>query len=334
MVETAETDDVLTRWLGAMRRGDFAAAWRETDRIELPRRAAALRGDFAREANHLVWDGRAFEGQRVHVRCEHGLGDSIQFLRYLPRLREKAREVIVSIQPELLPLFRGMRGVDVLRNGWTTEPPPEHDVEIECMEFPYVFRDTLESLPRAVPYLPVEEIHAGAAAFDFSGMPGFRVGLLWAASDWDATRNIPVTELRALTGVPGCKFFSLQQGRDPSEAAGLGLHPLAERTRKILDAAAAMLGLDLIITVDGMAAHLAGALGRPVWVLLKADADWRWMEAGTESPWYPSARLFRQRESGDWTAVLREMAEELAKVARGGVTFSRHRPRRRRTSGW
>jgi hypothetical protein len=152
--------DVLSGWLAAMYAGDFEAAWQQTDRIEIPRRAAESAGNPQPRPEQLVWNGQAFEGKRVLVRCEHGLGDSIQFLRYVPLLRSRAAEVIVKLQPPLLALFSGMAGVDQLINAWTPEPDPPHDIAIECMELPYAFRSTISTLPAEVPYLPVERIRS------------------------------------------------------------------------------------------------------------------------------------------------------------------------------
>jgi ADP-heptose:LPS heptosyltransferase len=142
-----------------------------------------------------------------------------------------------------------------------------------------------------------------------------RVGLIWAASDWDRTRSIPLHALAPLGGVPGIRFYSLQQGEQAAASAHapFAIEPYSTHTGEIVAAAAAMLELDLVITVDAMAAHLAGALGRPVWVLLKHEADWRWMDAVPTSPWYPTMRLFRQARAGDWTSVAHDVAHALGR---------------------
>jgi hypothetical protein len=144
-----------------------------------------------------------------------------------------------------------------------------------------------------------------------------RVGLLWAASEWDTSRSIPIGALAPLCAVRGVRYYSLQQGDRGGEwqHAPLPVSPLSSHTTAVEAAAAAMLALDLIITVDGMSAHLAGGLGRPVWVLLKEQCDWRWMRERSDSPWYPTMRLFRQRSAGDWTSVVAEVAVALSAVA-------------------
>ena len=309
-------EDVGRRWMEAMRAGDFEAAWRQTDRIELRRREAAQRGDATREPGQLLWSGASFEHQRVLVKCEHGLGDTIQFARYFPLLRERAREVTVKVQPALLSLFDGMTGIDRLLNAWTCDPDPPHDVAIECMELAYAFRSSRDTLPRVVPYLPVERIRTQARPLHLERTDDRRVGLVWAASEWDTSRSVPLAELTPFHQVPGIAWFSLQQGKAAAEAgdAPFPLTHLSHLTVDVRDAAYAMLLLDLVITVDTMAAHLAGALGRPVWLLLQHAPDWRWMDAGEGTPWYPTMRLFRQAVPGDWTTPILRMANELAQT--------------------
>ena len=309
-------DDIGAGWMEAMLAGDFEAAWRQTDRIELPRRAAEAQGGFTRGPEHLVWNGAPFREARVLVRCEHGLGDSIQFLRYCPRLRAEARQVIVKAQPMLLPILEGMAGIDVVRDAWTCDPDPPHDVAIECMELPYACRDAPETLPATVPYLPVDRIRAMAQPVPIPRGGGPAIGVIWASSAWDHSRSIRLAQLAPLGEVPDVHFFSLQQGPEAVEAgrAPFPIVPLSQLTTGTREAAAAMLALDLVISVDSMTAHLAGALGRPVWVLLQHAADWRWMRRRADSPWYPTMRLFRQPAPGDWEGAIRQMAAALREL--------------------
>lgn len=302
-------NDVLPRWLAAMRDGDFEEAWRQTDRIELPRRAAGL----PRGEHHLVWDGTPWAGRTVLVQCWHGLGDTIQFLRYAPLVRQTARRVIVQAQPALLPLFAGMDGIDELRNGWSGGPNPPHDVEIECMEFPYAFRSQPATLPATVPYLPVSRLRGLLAPMTARDSAECNVGLIWASSTWDSSRSLPLRCLEPLSAIHGVRLYSLQQGAELAEvnAAPFPLVPLSLQTAAIEAAASAMLQMDLIITVDTMAAHLAGALGRPAWLLLQHEADWRWMRHDNASPWYPTMRLFRQSQPGDWAGVVQQVKAAL-----------------------
>lgn len=292
--------------------GDFEEAWRQTDRIEIPRRADRRAGIYQRRPEYLVWDGTSFDGKTVHVRCEHGLGDTIQFLRYLPRLKARAERVIFSVQPLLLKLCEAAPGVDVLRNGWSPEPWPESDVEIECMEFPYAFRDSVKTLPGEVPYLDVELIRRTGKRMEVANKERLNVGVTWSCSAWDNERSVPFPDLAPIWNVPGCDFYCLQQDVDFSNLQRpLPFQIWSEHTTEIRDAAAALLSLDLVITVDSMLAHLAGALGLPVFLLLKHHADWRWMSDRNDSPWYPRTRLFRQPAKGDWITATRSLSEAL-----------------------
>ena len=312
-----DASDVGARWLEAMRRGDFEAAWRETDRIELPRRVRESRGGFVRGPQHLTWDGTPFDGRDVLIRCEHGLGDTLQFMRYAPLVRERARSVTALVQPMLVPLFEGSAAYGEVRNGWTDAPPPRHDVAIEVMELAYAFRSTVETLPREVPYLPLEPLARVRERLPpMSGGTGVRVGLTWSASDWDTTRSVPLEALEPLGRVADVRFYSLQQGEAAKawRDAPFTIDPYSQHTAPVEMAAAAMLDVDLVITIDSMVAHLAGALGRPVWVFLKHESDWRWIEGRDDSPWYPTMRLFRQPASGDWRGAVTAAAAALAKM--------------------
>jgi hypothetical protein len=298
-------------WQSAMLRGDWEEAWRETDRLEGPRRVAQAHAGFERRPWHLVWDGTPLAGRSVLVRCAHGLGDTLQFIRFLPELSRICREVTLLVQPQLLALLQDAPGLGRVLDGWTDAPPPPYEVEIEIMELAYALRANSANLPPPYPHLNARV--AGRPALPQDGR--LRVGILWAASDWDTTRSIPFSALAPILDVPGTRFFSLQQGRAAAEPL---LHPrisvehLSPRTVDVVSAAAAMVELDLVITVDGMPAHLGATLGRPTWVLLKHDADWRWMEDRADSLWYPSMRLFRQTRRGDWAAPIRAAAEALS----------------------
>jgi hypothetical protein len=309
-----DPSEVHTRWLAAMRAGDFEAAWRQTDRLELPRRERERAGDFVWGSQHLLWNGTPFTDRRVLIRCNHGLGDTLQFVRFVPDVQATARSVTLWTQPALVSLLRLMPEFGEVRDGWTDRPPPEHDVEVEVMELAYALRRTAGDVSSTRRYLSREGIRAHSSFLRPRDLPGGpRVGLLWAASAWDASRSIPLRELEPLAQARDCRFYSLQQGRESLETrtAPFAIEPWSARTTEILDAAAAMLELDLIITVDSMAAHLAGALGRPVWLLLQHSADWRWGSAPERTPWYPTMRLFRQPAPGAWSAVIEKVASAL-----------------------
>ena len=254
-----------------------------------------------------IWNGESLAGKRVLVRCFHGLGDTIQFIRYAPLVREIAREVIVWVQPALLELLRPLAGVDRWLPLHDGVADVSHDVDVEIMELPHVFRSTLSTLPAHVPYLHV----APSVAFDLSR---YHVGLTWQAGNWDAARSVPLGLLAAALGeIPGVTLHALQRGntlRDWQSRFG----PISG-SDDVVRAAQVMQALDLVISVDSFPAHLAGALGRPVWTLLHSAPDWRWLEARDDSPWYPTMRLFRQEQPGDWAPVVARVAAELRRLA-------------------
>ena len=302
------------RWLSAMRAGGWEAAWRETDAMEADRRA----GRCARAEHHLHWDGSAFEGRTVLVRCEHGLGDTLQFLRFVPLLCRQARRLHFMVQPPLVELLRGAPGLGEVHDGWQGPNWPAHDLEIEVMELAYACRPTARTVPAPYPHLARR---CAARSFDLPGDDGrARVGLLWASSDWDPTRSVPWPLLQPLLALEHLRFFGLQQGPAASEAEGSPfIEPLWRRTGAIVDAAAAMMRMDLVISIDGMPAHLAATLGRPTWLLLKHEADWRWMDGRSDSPWYPAMRLFRQPRAGDWAGVVDAVVAAALHRRRSGV---------------
>lgn len=298
-VEQRDARDA-SRWLRLARRGDFAAAWRVSDAI----RARCRTFNDAAQPRHLqqVWDGRPLDGRHVLVRCYHGLGDTIQFARFLAPLRLQALCVTVWAQPSLIPLLATLRvpiALEPLHDGVPSVP---YDADIEIMELPHAFRTTLDSLPADVPYLHVPPAPCAAGRLP-------RVGIVWRAGDWDPRRSIPFEQLAPLFGIRTVEWYGLQLAPTPEER-----HPSLRRVaaEPPLRLASCMRALDLVMSVDTMAAHLAGALGVPVWLLLAHDADWRWLERRDDSPWYPTMRIFRQQVRGRWSGVIAEVARTLA----------------------
>jgi len=298
----------VDRWMFHMRRGEFEAAWAISDAV-LRARAGVPCWHVARHLQY-VWDGTPLAGQRVLVRCYHGLGDTIQFIRYVPLVKAVAAEVSVWAQPKLLPLLRTMRGIDTLVPLHDGAPDVAYDVDVEVMELPHIFRTTLHTIPADIPYLRVEP-----ASLPRQG--GLAVGLVWRAGEWDVKRSIPFAQLAPLADAPGITWYILQRSPGLAEwSDGFGVIPAASN---LFEEAQLMRALDLVISVDTMPAHLAGALGVPVWTLLPAEADWRWMEGLDDSPWYPSMRLFRQARGQDWTSVIAHVAAALKRRSAGTV---------------
>lgn len=292
------------RWTRAMRRGDFEAAHRVSDTV---REDPAP--DPSTTPRHLqrVWNGESVLGRDVLVRCHHGLGDTIQFARFLPLLATRARALTVCAQAELLPLLEPTDP----RIRWLPmtddEPSVSRDMDVEIMELLQLFRVEAHTIPRRVPYLhtPEREPHVRPPT----------VGVVWSAGTWAPHRSMHSEQIAPLLSVPGIRWHSLQHGEhvtshDPTLPV--------RHAGSVCRTAAEMIALDLVITVDSMPAHLAGALGVPVWTLLPFDADWRWMEARNDSPWYPTMRLFRQPTPGDWNTVVQRVHRAL-EVWRGAL---------------
>ena len=298
----------MDTWTRCVKQGDFAGAWQISD--------AVLRERAGRPCWHLprhqqwIWNGDPILGKRVLIRCYHGLGDTIQFIRYAPAVRALAREVTVWVQPALLGLLRGTAGVDrwlPLHDGLADT---SYDVDVEIMELPHVFRSTLATLPAQVPYLYVPP---AAAPSETSEPRRCHVGVAWQAGDWDPARSVPLRLLATLAEIPGVTLHALQRGSalaDWRDEFG----PVSG-SDDIVSAARMMQTLDLVISVDSFPAHLAGALGRPVWTLLHSAPDWRWLEARDDSPWYPTMRLFRQEQAGAWEPVIARVAASLRQVS-------------------
>jgi hypothetical protein len=294
------------RWFCRMLAGDFEQAWHESDCI-------ALRG--APDPNRL-WSGHALDGKNVVIRCLHGLGDAIQFIRFAQPLRARAQQVFAEVPGSLVRLFQTLPYVDGV---FTWDDPrsaqPNWDEHIEVMELGRYFRATPETLPADVPYLfPSDGLDLGKR-----DTKRVNVGVAWESSAWNPRRCVPINELIPVLSMPECRFFSLQQGNRQEELRDI--HPdfrprtVISTSDDVLRTASLVKQLDLVIAVDTMVAHLAGALGKPVWLLLEKRADWRWMMDRADSPWYPTMHIFRQRQTGNWTDVVGNVALALERFA-------------------
>ena len=297
------------RWMISMLEGDFEAAWQESDAIRLRDTPDP----------HRFWSGEAIQGANVIVRSLHGFGDAVQMLRYAPMLHEKASKVVFEVPPRFVELAHCFHGIDEVITWGAAVPAatPAWDVQIEVMELPYLFRTTMTDLPLFTNYLniPQRDVRHAAEAMRRPGAARRRprIGLVWAGGDWNPQRSIPFTLLAPLLIDKTVEFWNLQGGVAAQDArAGVMRDATAECGDGLLRLAATIANLDLVITVDTLAAHLAGALNVPAWVMLEYAADWRWVAGRSDSPWYPSLRLFRQRQPHDWTGVVKEVQDALA----------------------
>ncbi len=268
------------------------------------------------------WAGAPLDGTTILLSGEQGIGDTLQFLRYVPMVAARGGRVILHVKPALRRLLTGFEGVETLV--CEGDPLPPFDTHCPLLSLPLAFGTELATVPATVPYLRPPEDLAAAWRQRFAD-PGLgralKVGLVWAG--WqghrrDRARSVPLALFEPLAAVTGVRFFALQKGPAAGQTSiaprGLALRDLAPQLDDLADTAAAIAALDLVITVDTSLAHLAGALGKPVWILLSRGPDWRWLLDREDSPWYPTARLFRQADADDWEPVLARVAGELRRL--------------------
>ena len=272
-----------------------------------------------------LWAGQDLRGKTILLRSEQGIVDFIQFIRYAPQVKALGGTVLLQLRKNIRELAQSFPGIDRILDGG--EPVPEFDYYIHLMSLPRVFDTDLASIPAEVPYLRAEPQRIDRWTERFRGGLSLKVGLVWAGDPGhlrDRYRSIPLAQLAPLWRVDGVRIFSLQKGAQAAEAsaasAGQPMVDLGADLRDFADTAAVISLLDLVICVDTSVAHLAGALGKPAWVLVPTPADWRWMEGREDSPWYPTMRLFRQVRPGEWDDVIQRVAaalEDLAAQPRG-----------------
>ncbi len=307
---------LYNRSLGWLKQGRLPEGWQAYESRWL------CPGFTKRETTQPAWNGAPIPGQTLLVHAEQGLGDTIQFIRYLPMVRTRCSNVIVEVQPGLLPLFQqsGIRGLVAQH---TLTPP--FDIQLPMASLPGAFGTTWPTIPRDGPYLLAKPDLVNHWRQALSQFTGFKVGIVWQGSPTyreDRYRSIPLPYFAALARVPGVQLISLQKGQGTEQIAMLRnqFHVLDlgsrldERAGPFMDCAAIMKCLDLVISADTVTVHLAGALGVKAWAALRIGADWRWPIGHEWSPWYPTVRMFRQRSFNDWPGVFSEMADELQRL--------------------
>lgn len=302
---------LLLLLLGHYREGWAEFAWRC--------RSPEARQQFgARHFSKPMWDGSLTE-QTVLVYAEQGLGDSLQFCRYLPLVNQRVERVIFEVQPELIPLLQEVHGMCELvpRRGDGVEPGVEYDMQVCLMDLPRLFGTEIDTIPAPPSYIQANALAKARWQQRFD-TPDFNVGLVWAGNPnhWrDRQRSLAVTAFEPLANIEGVSYFSLQKGLAANQLlmppAGMTIIDLSEELDDFATTAAVIANLDLVITVDTAVAHLAGAMGVPVWTLIYSPPDWRWLLEREDSPWYPSMRLFRQQIPGEWGPVIERVATEL-----------------------
>jgi hypothetical protein len=263
------------------------------------------------------------EGRTLLLHSEQGFGDALQFIRYLPLVARRGARVFVECQEALQRLVQTMSADStVVARG---RPLPPFDVHCPLLSLPRLFATDLASIPRDVPYLHADAAEAGVWRERLAdASASLKVGLVWAGRPThanDRNRTMKLAGFAPLARIPGVRFVSLQKGDAAAEAKsppeGMELSDPTEELHDFADTAALVAALDLVIAVDTSVVHLAGALGKPVWVLLPFAPDFRWLLGRSDSPWYPTMRLFRQQRAGEWDYVIAEVRSQLEALAEG-----------------
>jgi FkbM family methyltransferase len=298
-------------WLLA---GDFERGWAEYEW------RWKLKSFRSRPCPQPVWDGSPLEGKTILLASEQGLGDTIQFIRYAALVRQRAARVIVEVQRPLRQILSTAPGIDELLMQGEVIPP--FDTYVTLLSLPRLLGTRLDTVPADVPYLSASPELVEKWRDEIKSLPGFKVGIAWKGSPQNRTdrgRSLPLTLFEALASLPGVTLVSLQKGQGSEQIAEVKdrFHVvdfgdrLDAEAGPFMDTAAIMRHLDLVVTCDSSLAHLAGALGAPVWIALMLTPDWRWLSSRDDSPWYPTARLFRQTRVADWPEVFERMADAL-----------------------
>lgn len=299
----------LNRALACLQRGDFTRGWTEYEwRFRCREHPILAQGK-------PFWDGSPLDGRTVLLWAEQGLGDSIQFIRYASAVKDRGGRVVVACPESLIALLKTCSGIDaIVPQG---DPTPEHDCHAPLMSLPRIFGTTLETIPATVPYVSADRRSAARWREALENTTGLKVGIAWQGNPdhkKDRLRSFKLNLFEPLARIDGVRLFSLQKGfgaEQLDEAIGFPVVDLGRRLGDLDDAAALIDNLDLLVTPDTALAHLAGALGVPVWIAVQFSSDWRWLLDREDTPWYPSIRLFRQREWNDWEEVFGRIASAL-----------------------
>jgi hypothetical protein len=300
---------------GAFRPGWVEYAWR--NRLE------QAKGMMPRMVTP-EWNGMMLPRERILLVGDQGFGDSIQFARYIPAVAARVGEVVVGCSPELAPLLREVPGVTSVHSRW--DDIPRHVAHTLLSSLPGTLGTELHTIPSAVPYLQAEPAALAGWTERLAGLRAggaMLVGIVWAGRPThpnDSRRSLPLQALAPLGAVPGVRLVSVQKpvpARDAAAFAALGLTDFAPQLTDFAQTAALVSALDLVVTIDSAVAHLSGAVGKEAWVMMPTPADWRWLHDRTDSPWYPSLRLFRQKRPGAWDTVLEGVAAALRERTQG-----------------
>jgi hypothetical protein len=313
---------ILNRSMAILYSGDWERGWREYENRWLVYPKLPAPGP--------QWQGEPLQGKTIFVHYEQGFGDTLQFCRYLPMLKSLGAKVLFMVQPALARLLQTCPGADEVFA--PQDKSPSYDYHIPLLSLPLVFQTRPNNVPAPIPYLTAEPARVAKWGESLQKLSGVRIGIAWHGSRLDPydslerktrLRTCSVEAFARLAKIPGVTLVSVQKGAGSEQLAGASF-----RVAKIanfdddgafLDTAAIMKHLQLVVSVDTAVIHVAGALGVPVWVPLPYTADWRWLQKREETPWYPTMRLFRQKQPGDWTEVFERMAVALEQQLRAAV---------------
>jgi len=303
-----------------LRAGNFEEGWREYEwRLKLK----TWKSGYPWRLSKPRWYGEDFRDKTLLVHCEQGLGDCLQFARYLPMVKARGGTVVFEVPAALKRMFEGFPGVDKLRSlSMATAGKIDYDLHTPLLSLPGIFGTRAESIPCRVPYLSAEK--ALTAHWKSNSTENqLRVGIVWAGSKVhvnDKKRSCSLDNFKFLKNIPGVRLYSLQPELSPEQIRvedpeGEIIH-WGDRLGDFADTAAALSTLDLVISVDTAIVHLAGAMGKPAWVVLPYVPDWRWQCTRRDSPWYPSLRLFRQSSPNNWDLVFEQVRTALNHFAK------------------
>jgi tetratricopeptide (TPR) repeat protein len=317
-VRLGNIDAISNRGCQLLMLGEFEEGWEGYERRWLAGRSLkdALGVRFPN------WSGKTVRGERLLVMNDHGLGDTIQFSRYVAQAARAGAEVTFLCPAKLHRLFAAYEGVRLVDEIQAAET---FDAQIAVSSLPRAFGARLDNIPASVPYLKADETLREKWAGRI-GAKGFKIGISWRGNlnpEADIARSVPLAAFAPLAALPNVRLISLQKGDGAEQFDNLPQGMVVETlgddfdtgSDAFVDTAAAIANLDLVVACDTSIAHLAGALGAPVWVALKQVAEWRWLRDREDSPWYPTMRLFRQRERGDWDELVARMAAALEPLA-------------------
>jgi tetratricopeptide (TPR) repeat protein len=296
--------------------GNFKEGWKEYEWRWETEYLISSRRNF----HQPLWDGSDIKDRTILLHAEQGIGDTIQFIRYAPLVNQFGARIIFECYKELTSLLQGVNGIErVVIHG---EELPEFDVHCPLLSLPLVFNTTIETIPAKVPYLNSDPLLTGKwkdrIQYDNSRC---KVGIAWAGNPGfkqNRYRNCPLENFLPLAQLHSVTLYSLQKGEEAKQTKNLPEEmKLIDFTDEFIDfsyTAAFIDSLDLVISVDTAVAHLAGALGKPVWTLLPFSPEWRWLLNREDTPWYPTMRLFRQSSLGDWESVMDRVLNELQRI--------------------